>query len=121
MAMVAARLSIVTFGVRNLRAVKQFYEDLGWEAAPGSNDDFTRFDLGGAALALYSLEALVKEANQPLQQGNDRFLGFTCAILVESEEMVDAAFEKVRSAGSQILEDPIRREWGGRSGYFADS
>ncbi len=120
MADVPARLSVLTLGVRDLPAVRRFYEALGWPAAPGSDDEFTRFDLGGAILTLYSLEALAEEANLPLEPSGGGFLGFTCAITVESEDLVDAAFEKVSSVGGRILAQPVKRAWGGRSGYFAD-
>jgi hypothetical protein len=56
----------------------------------------------------------------PPPAGTERFAGFTCAIVVQNEEMVDAAIELVREAGGRILAEPVAREWGGRSGYFAD-
>ncbi len=116
---VPARLNVVTLGVRDLPAVRGFYEALGWEAR-SAEDRFTRFEIGGAVLALYSLDALAEEANMPPPAGTERFAGFTCAIVVHSEEMVDAAIEVVREAGGRVLAEPVAREWGGRSGYFAD-
>ena len=53
-------------------------------------------------------------------ESTGRFLGFTCAVLVEEEAMIDEAIEKVREAGGRMLAEPVAREWGGRSGYFAD-
>ena len=116
---VPARLNVVTLGVRDLPAVRSFYEALGWRSR-SVGDDFARFEIGGAVLALYSLDALTEEANMPPPAGTERFAGFTCAIVVQSEEMVDAAIELVREAGGRILAEPVAREWGGRSGYFAD-
>ena len=116
---VPARLNVVTFGVHDLPAVRSFYEALGWESR-SADDRFTRFEIGGAVLALYSLDALAEEANMPPPAGTERFAGFTCAIVVQSEEMVDAAIEEVREAGGRILAEPVAREWGGRSAYFAD-
>jgi uncharacterized glyoxalase superfamily protein PhnB len=71
-------------------------------------------------LVLYSLDALAEEASMPPPADTERFAGFTCAVFVQSEEMVDAAIEMVREAGGRILAEPVAREWGGRSGYFAD-
>ena len=114
---VPARLNVVTFGVRDLPAVRAFYEALGWESH-SAGDEFVRFEIGGAMLALYPLDALAEEANMP--PGTERFAGFTCAVVVESKELVDAAIEVVREAGGSVLAEPVAREWGGRSGYFAD-
>ena len=116
---VPARLNVVTFGVRDLPAVRSFYEALGWESR-SADDEFTRFEIGGAVLALYPLEALAEEASMPPPADTERFAGFTCAVVVQSEEMVGAAIEAVREAGGRILAEPVTREWGGRSGYFAD-
>ena len=118
-AKVPARLNVVTLGVRDLPAVRSFYEALGWRSR-SVGDEFARFEIGGAVLALYSLDALAEEANMSPPAGTERFAGFTCAIVVQNEAMVDAAIDKVREAGSRILAEPVAREWGGRSGYFAD-
>ncbi len=116
---IPARLNVVTLGVRDLLAVRSFYEALGWKSR-SADDQFTRFETGGAVLALYPLDALAEEANMPSPTGAGRSAGFTCAIVVESEEMVDAAINGVREAGGRVLAEPVAREWGGHSGYFAD-
>src|SRR5918997_1241943 len=116
---VPPRLNVVTFGVRDLPAMRSFYEALGWESH-SAGDEFARFEIGGAVLALYSLDALAEEANMPPPVSTEGFASFTCAVVVQSEEAVDAAIEVVREAGGRILAEPVAREWGGRSGYFAD-
>jgi catechol 2,3-dioxygenase-like lactoylglutathione lyase family enzyme len=116
---VPPRLNVVTFGVRDLPRVRSFYEELGWESR-SAGDEFARFEIGGAVLALYSLDALAEEASMPPPASTEGFAGFTCAVVVQSEEMVDAAIEVVREAGGRILTEPVARAWGGRSGYFAD-
>ena len=50
----------------------------------------------------------------------DSFRGVTLAVNVESEDMVAAALETAREVGGQVLVEPVRRDWGGLSGYFAD-
>ncbi len=114
-----ARLNILTLGVRDLPKVRAFYEALGWESR-SEGDEFARFQTGGATLALFSLDLLAGEANMQPSESTGRFLGFTCAVLVEEEAMIDEAIEKVREAGGRMLAEPVAREWGGRSGYFAD-
>ena len=117
--MLPARLSVVCLGVRDLPTVRSFYERLGW-SSHSVNDEWTRFDVGGAVLTLYGLESLAEEAEMPAPAETDEFGGFTCAVTVETAEMVDAAVETVRAAGGRILAEPVAREWGGRSAYFAD-
>ena len=116
---VPARLNILTLGVRDLPKVRGFYEALGWESL-SEGDDFARFQTGGATLALFSLDLLAGEANMRPSASTGRFPGVTCAVLVEEEAMVDEAIETVREAGGRVLAEPVAREWGGRSGYFAD-
>lgn len=109
---------MVTFGVHDLPVVRSFYEALEWESR-SEGDGYARFEVGGAVLTLYSLDALAEEANMPPPTDTGRFAGFTCAIVVESKEM-DAAIDRVREAGGHVLAEPVARELGGRSGYFAD-
>ena len=116
---VPARLNILTLGVRELPKVRAFYEALGWESR-SEGEEFARFQTGGATLALFSLDLLAGEANMQPSESTGRLLGFTCAVLVEEEAMIDEAIEKVREAGGRMLAEPVAREWGGRSGYFAD-
>ena len=116
---VPARLNILTLGVRNLPKVRAFYEALGWESR-SEGDEFARFQTGGATLALFSLDLLAGEANMQPSESIGGFPGFTCAILVDEEAMVAEAIERVHEAGGPVLAEPVAREWGGRSGYFAD-
>jgi uncharacterized protein len=117
---VPPRLSLVTLGARDVPALRRFYESL-WGPSPSPpGDEFARFELGGAVLAVFSLPALAEEVGLPAPSGEESFAGFTCAINVEEEAMVDEAMEAVRGAGGRVLAQPTTREWGGRSGYFTD-
>jgi catechol 2,3-dioxygenase-like lactoylglutathione lyase family enzyme len=118
-AKVPARLNILTLEVRDLPRVRRFYEALGWESL-SEGEEFARFQTGGATLALFSLGLLAAEANMQPSVDSGRFSCFTCAVLVEQEQMVDGAMGVVRKAGGRVLAEPVAREWGGRSGYFAN-
>jgi catechol 2,3-dioxygenase-like lactoylglutathione lyase family enzyme len=115
---VPGRLNVLTLGVRELEREKRFYQALGWRTR-STGDDFAAFPLGGAVLALYALDALAAEANLPVPEGQ-QFNGFTCSVNVEHKEDVDRAVEAATQAGGRMLSEPVTREWGGRSGYFAD-
>ena len=117
--MIPAPLSLVTLGARDVPRLRAFYEALGWSSPSPPGEEFARFELGGAVLALYSLPALVDEVGATSPEG-EGFRGFTCAINVDSEAAVDEAIQAARAAGARVLAEPVAREWGGRSGYFAD-
>ena len=117
--MLPPRLSVVTLGARDITRLRAFYEALGWRS-PSPPGDHARFDVGGGILALYPLELLAEEAGLQPRPADTHFGGFTCAVVVEREEMVDEAIASVRAAGGRVLAEPGAREWGGRSGYLAD-
>jgi uncharacterized glyoxalase superfamily protein PhnB len=50
----------------------------------------------------------------------EEFADIICAVVVQSEELVDAAIEVVREAGCRVLAEPVAWEWGGLSGSVAD-
>ena len=112
------RLSIVTLGAHDVAALRAFYERLGWEShSPPGN--FAAFPLGGAVFTLYEMDELAEEAGgQAPPPGG--FRGVSLAINVDAIEDVDAVIDAAVAAGATRLTDPVTRDWGGRSGYFAD-
>jgi catechol 2,3-dioxygenase-like lactoylglutathione lyase family enzyme len=117
--MVPARVSLVTVGTQDFAAMKAFYRSLGWEEAM-TGDDFVVFKTGGALLALFSLDELVKDANVTTPVATDGFKGVTLAINVEERDKVDEVINGVKAAGARILKEPVDAFWGGRTAYFAD-
>jgi uncharacterized protein len=115
---IPGRLSLVTLGVRDIARERRFYEGLGWRTR-SKGDDFAAFPLGGAVLTLYPTELLAEEAKLEPSR-SEGFRGFTLGVNVDREEDVDRALEAVREAGGTVLAEPVSREWGGRSAYFAD-
>ncbi len=116
---VPARLSVVTLGARDLDALRDFYEGLGWEAAI-KLDGFAAFRTFGAVLALFPLEELAADAMAEAAVPERGLRGFSLAINVEQAEQVDETVESVRKAGGRITKEPVDAEWGGRTAYFAD-
>ena len=116
---VPARLTVVTVGARDVSALRAFYERLGWttNTDPG---DFAAFPLGGAVLCLFDLASLAGEAGQAPVPDPVPFKGFTLAINVDERDQVAAALASAREAGATVLAEPVDRDWGGRSAYFAD-
>ena len=113
------RLSIVTVGAHDVAALRAFYERLGWrsDTPPG---DFAAFPLGGAVFTLYDANTLAQEAGGHDAPPPGPFRGFSLAINVDAIDDVDAVIDTAVEAGATLLAAPITRDWGGRSGYFAD-
>jgi catechol 2,3-dioxygenase-like lactoylglutathione lyase family enzyme len=116
---IPARLSVVTIGARDLPSLRRFYGRLGWPEAPGGDDNWVGFLLGGVLLALYPRDELAAEAAPDLPRA-EGFGGVTLACNVDSEKDVDAAFAAAVAAGATPIGEPVARQWGGRSAYIAD-
>jgi uncharacterized protein len=116
---VPQRVTIVTLGARSMSTLRAFYAALGWAEREGSDEGFTAYDAGTVRLALFPLERLALEA-APGEPPPSGWNGVTLAINVESVEAVDAVFRSALHAGARLVAEPVRREWGGYSGYIAD-
>jgi catechol 2,3-dioxygenase-like lactoylglutathione lyase family enzyme len=116
---IPSRLSVVTIGARDVAALRAFYERLGWttNTDPG---DFASFPLGGAVLCLFELPKLAEEAGGADPPTPVPFKGITLSINVDERAHVDTALAAAREAGATILAEPVDRDWGGASAYFAD-
>jgi len=117
--MIPARLSLATHGAADVAGLRAFYERLGWSTT-STADDFAALPLGGAVLAIYDAAKLAAEAGSAEPPAAVGFKGFTLAINVDREEQVGEAIAAAREAGASILAEPVKREWGGCSAYFAD-
>jgi catechol 2,3-dioxygenase-like lactoylglutathione lyase family enzyme len=114
-----ARLTAITLGARDSTKMRAFYDGLGFATAAEADDGFCAFVLGGVVLVLYPLASLAAEA-APGLQANGEWNGVTLGINVESRGEVDDAFAAAVAAGATVVAEPVDREWGGRSAYFAD-
>ena len=123
MSAIPPRLNVVTLGAHDIAALRGFYRALGWTTTSKA-EDFAAFPLGGAVLCLYDIRSLAAEAGgaeppapAPADAG---FKGFSLSVNVEEREQVDTCLAAAREAGATVLAEPVDREWGGASAYFAD-
>jgi catechol 2,3-dioxygenase-like lactoylglutathione lyase family enzyme len=112
------RLNFVTLVVSDLAATRTFYVDgLGWQPALEAAGEVLMFHVGDkVVLSLWAEEHAVAEIGPVSRAGTPPFtLAHNCA----SPAAVDAALADARAAGAAVT-GPVRRDWGGYSGYFAD-
>lgn len=114
------RISFITLVVRELAESRDFYvEKLGWP---------TLLDVPGEVVMIAVGPALVlslwDEGNATGEIGaiarGDGAPPFTLAQNLATREDVDTVIDQARAAGARIISEPVEREWGGYSGYFAD-
>ncbi|WP_019961244.1 VOC family protein [Woodsholea maritima] len=110
------RLTMITLGVDDIAAARDFFENgLGWQAHAGSNDNVVFFETGASVLGLYGREALGEEANAEL--ANDQIPPVSISWNGRTREEVDAAYAQALAAGAEDLSAPKPVFWGGYSGY----
>jgi catechol 2,3-dioxygenase-like lactoylglutathione lyase family enzyme len=115
---VEPRITIITLGVRDLRAALRFYRD-GLHLPVGAQyPDAVFFRLGGVTLGIYPRALLAKDANVPPEGSG--FEAITLAHNVRSRDEVHRVLEEAAAAGGTIVQPPRVADWGGYSGYFAD-
>jgi uncharacterized protein len=119
MAELAPNLVIVTLAVNDLDRSIDFYRGLGWEQRGDRAQGIVWFRTSGPWLGLLDADELAADAALSVTE-LPRFRGITLAVNLPSEADVDEAFSTVRSLGAEVVKEPVRAEWGGYSGYFAD-
>ena len=111
-------LHIVTLGVRDLEASKNFYaETLGWKLSR-PQEGVAFFQAGGVVLALFPREELAKDAL--ISAEGHGFASFSLAYNARSEAEVDEIIGDLKAKGVKILKEPQKVFWEGYSSYFAD-
>jgi len=115
---VEQRLSLVTLGVADLARSQAFYERLGWKRSVRGAPGIAFFQMGGAALALYSRAALAEDAG--VDPAGSGFAGFALAHNVRSRDEVDSVIAEAVAAGATVTRPAVEAVWGGYSGCIAD-
>lgn len=111
-------LHIITLGVKDLEASKNFYEEtLGWKISR-PQEGIAFFQAGGVVLALFPREELAKDALISLEENG--LAGISLAYNAQSEAEVDEIILDLKAKGVKILKEPQKVFWGGYSSYFAD-
>ncbi|MEM7103251.1 MAG: VOC family protein [Bacteroidota bacterium] len=113
------RLTIITLGVKDVKASEDFYTKVfGWAKSDHSNDNITFLQLNGILLSLYNREALAEDVG--IKSEGSGFKAFTLAHNTHSEKEVDKLFAMFESKNVKIIKPPQKVFWGGYSGYIAD-
>lgn len=112
------RISMITLGVRDLKASIEFYEQGLGLPRKDSPPEVAFFTLNGTWLGLYGRDALAEDAGVPAEGVG--FKGVTLAHNVASGEEVDTVMDQAVRAGASMVKKPQKVFWGGYSGYFAD-
>jgi|TARA_B100001094_G_scaffold276523_1_gene284776 predicted lactoylglutathione lyase len=111
-------VTLITLGVRDLQRALAFYQTLGWQAHPRSDDQIIFFQMRGIVLGLFGLNKLAADQTRDTAQLGTGAM--TLAQNFSSTEQVDQAFKQAIDAGARPLKTPRPVFWGGYSGYFSD-
>jgi uncharacterized protein len=117
----AARLTMVTLGVGNMRASIAFYEALGFTRKfKVAGEAVAFFETGGTAIGLFPWDQLAQDVTLPEHPRPQAFRGITLAWNCNSPEEVDEVLDFAVSKGASLLKSAHKTDYGGYSGYFAD-
>jgi len=115
------RLTVVTLGVRDVRASTAFYEALGFERKfRATGDEIAFIAAGGVVIALWSWDKLAADACLAVDPPPQAFRGTTLAWNCATPAEVNAAFARAMAAGAKPLRQPEKTDYGGYRGYFSD-
>ncbi|MBP2413511.1 catechol 2,3-dioxygenase-like lactoylglutathione lyase family enzyme [Arthrobacter stackebrandtii] len=114
------RLSFVTLVVRDLRASRQFYIDgLGWPVEFEEEGDVVMVRVADKLILSLWQEDKAEAELGPIGRAAGA-MPFTLAHNVGTEPEVERVIAEAKQAGATVTSEPVKREWGGYSGYFAD-
>jgi catechol 2,3-dioxygenase-like lactoylglutathione lyase family enzyme len=118
---VSPRLTVITLGVRDMRASIEFYSALGFvRKMKATGEAVAFFETGGAVLALYPWDALAGDANLADRPRPRGFRGMTLAWNCRNSTEVDAVLAFAVANGATLLKAAHETHYGGYSGYFSD-
>jgi uncharacterized protein len=111
------RMSLITFGVKDVARARAFYEALGWTVGKQPDEDTVFFQAGGMIVGLWDRTKLAEDS---CVEDSGGWGGITPAHNVRSREEVDAVIEEARKAGATIGREPAETFYGGYAGVFID-
>ncbi len=111
------RVSLITLGVADVAAAREFYAALGWRGKEVEETVF--FQAGGLGVVLWGREKLAADGRLE-DAGADGFGGVALAHNVRSREEVDAIVAAAEAAGATIAKAAEETFYGGYAAYFTD-
>lgn len=111
------RVSLITLGVADLAAARDFYAALGWHGSEVEETVF--FQAGGLGVVLWGREKLADDGRLE-DPGSDGFGGVALAHNVRSRAEVDAIVAAAETAGATISKAAGETFYGGYAAYFLD-
>jgi len=117
----AAKLTVITLGVRDVPASGRFYEALGFKRKMrATGDEIVFLDAGGLLIALWDWNKLADDSVVAAEPRPQTFRGMTLAWNCATAAEVDEVFAKAVSVGGKVLREPSKTDYGGYRGYFSD-
>jgi len=111
------RVSLITLGVADVAAARDFYAAFGWHGHEVEETVF--FQAGGLGVVLWGREKLAADGRLEDEGGNG-FGGIALAHNVRSREEVDAIVAAAKKAGAAITKEAEETFYGGYAAYFTD-
>lgn len=114
------RLNFITLAVADPSRSRRFYaEGLGWEPALEVPGEVVFFRMSPTlVLSLWQADAFEAEVGRLSREAGTAPI--TLAHNVPRPEQVDQVITSAVAAGATLVSSAADRDWGGRSGYFAD-
>ncbi|GAB3280037.1 glyoxalase [Microbacterium sp. MEC084] len=113
------RISFITLVVDDVEASRAFYVDrLGWHEELHVEGEVLMLRVGDKLMLSLWDRAHAEAELGPVKA--DGVAPITLAHNVASESEVDAVIAEARAAGATLVSEPVRRSWGGYTGYIAD-
>lgn len=114
------RISFVTLVVHNLEASRAFYVGgLGWPVELEAPGEVLMIRVGDKLILSFWQESAAISELGPIGHAHGA-LPFVLSQNAATRSNVDQILAAAKIAGATIVTEPISREWGGYSGYFAD-
>ena len=115
------RVSLITFGVSDLKKAVAFYRDgLGWAKSDIGGDEVAFLKTGGVVIALFPRPSFAADAGidvDDVEHGG--FSRISLAHNVAEEGQVDSVLKEAARAGATIVKK-AQEIFFGRHGFFAD-
>ena len=110
------RVSLITLGVTDVAASREFYLRLGWRVGL-EVEETVFFQAGDLILTLWGRDKLT--ADSGVDDGGG-WGGVTLAHNVRTRADVDRVIDEARAAGARIAREPADTFYGGYAGVFLD-